>query len=117
MFAIGNRVRVMVHHAAGQWTDHGPGLVLAVSQGINTVYTVRLDSGGVPRVFGAMHLSAHIDREPEAGTILVDPSASYWLKKTLQECLKRDVCDAATDAELLGRILRQRANDALGRVA
>ena len=117
MFAIGHRVRVVVQHGQGQWTDHGPGLVLAVSKGVNTVYTVRLDSGGVPRVFGGLHLSGHIDREPEVGTVLCDPSATYWLKKALQECVKRDACDAAADAELLGRILRQRANDALGRVA
>jgi len=109
MFAIGSRIRVSVHHSSGQQTDHGPGLVLAVSQGIDTVYTVQLDSGGVPRVFGAAHLSAHIDWEPEAGTILVDPTVSHWLKQALKASLARDCVDAARDAELLARVLRQRA--------
>ena len=117
MFAIGNRVKVTVRHGPGQWTDHGPGLVLAVSQGVNTVYTVRLDSGGVPRCFGARHLAAHIDREPDPQVILVDPTASHWLKQAVKALLARDCVDAARDAEVLARVMRQRANDALGKVA
>lgn len=42
-------------------------------------------------------------------TILKDPSASFWLKTSLQTALERDAIDAANDAERLAELLRQRA--------
>lgn len=42
-------------------------------------------------------------------TILKDPSASFWLKASLQTALERDAIDAANDAERLAELLRHRA--------
>jgi hypothetical protein len=38
-----------------------------------------------------------------------DPAASDWLKNALLEAINRDPVDAAGDAEVLCRILKQRA--------
>lgn len=46
--------------------------------------------------------------------LLGNPSTSYWLKEALTSALKRDIVDAARDAELLSETLRIRANEALG---
>ncbi len=40
---------------------------------------------------------------------LNDPSASYWLKKTMLEAMRRDPVDSAKDAEVLAALLRARA--------
>lgn len=45
----------------------------------------------------------------EARKIADDPAASGWLKNALFEAINRDPVNAAKDAELLTRILLQRA--------
>lgn len=40
---------------------------------------------------------------------LNDPSASHWLRDALQSAMKRDPVDAANDAEVLARLLDERA--------
>jgi hypothetical protein len=47
--------------------------------------------------------------------VLNDFSASYWLKNSLSSALQRDPIDASRDAELLARLLRERANALLTR--
>jgi hypothetical protein len=49
----------------------------------------------------------------EIERILLDNSASYWLKNALKSALPRDSVDAANDAEVLFTVLNKRANDAL----
>lgn len=44
---------------------------------------------------------------------LDDPAASYWLKQTLLDALKRDPIDAANDAEILQQLLQRRAQTLL----
>jgi hypothetical protein len=46
-------------------------------------------------------------------TVLKDPSASHWLKNALSSALQRDPIDAFHDAELLARLLRERADGLL----
>lgn len=41
--------------------------------------------------------------------ILSDPCASTWLKQSLKAALGRDPVDAANDAEVLARVLSDRA--------
>ena len=43
--------------------------------------------------------------------ILNDPSASYWLKDALRSALKRDIVDAANDAQVLAEVLADRCSD------
>ena len=43
--------------------------------------------------------------------VLEDPAASYWLKSALTESLKRDIVDAANDAEVLATLLDQLARE------
>jgi hypothetical protein len=45
--------------------------------------------------------------------ILNDINASYWLRNALTSALQRDAIDAANDAELLARLLRERADGLL----
>jgi hypothetical protein len=47
-------------------------------------------------------------------TILNDPSANYWLKDSLRSALRRDVMDAANDAEILAEVLSDRCADLTG---
>jgi hypothetical protein len=49
----------------------------------------------------------------KASDILGDPAASNWLKSALREALMRDPIDAANDAELLARVLLDRATSIL----
>jgi hypothetical protein len=42
--------------------------------------------------------------------VLNDFSASYWLKNALSSALQCDPIDASRDAELLARLLRERAD-------
>lgn len=42
--------------------------------------------------------------------ILNDPSASSWLKRSLEEALTRDPVDAANDAEVLAEVLASRCD-------
>jgi len=46
--------------------------------------------------------------------ILNDPSASYWLKDSLRSALRRDIVDAANDAEVLAEVLADRCEDLTG---
>lgn len=49
--------------------------------------------------------------------ILEDPAGSYWLKDALRSALNRDCLDAAYDAELLAKLLMDRAESIIaGRV-
>lgn len=45
----------------------------------------------------------------EARKVADDPAASGWLKNALVEAINRDPLNAAADAEVLARILLQRA--------
>ena len=45
----------------------------------------------------------------EALKVAEDPASSGWLKNALVEAINRDPVDAAGDAEVLSRILQQRA--------
>ena len=38
-----------------------------------------------------------------------DPACSYWLVEALKSALRRDPIDAANDAEVLAKVLRDRA--------
>jgi hypothetical protein len=40
--------------------------------------------------------------------ILNDPATSYWLRDALRSALKRDIVDAANDAEALAELLKAR---------
>jgi hypothetical protein len=44
-------------------------------------------------------------------TILNDPSASYWFKDSLRSALRRDIVDAANDAEVLAEVLADRCEE------
>ncbi|MFZ2170157.1 MAG: hypothetical protein WAW61_11030 [Methylococcaceae bacterium] len=48
--------------------------------------------------------------------ILVDISASDWVKDTLRSALERDPVDALNDAEILATALRENLNDTQRRV-
>jgi hypothetical protein len=48
--------------------------------------------------------------------ILVDVSASDWVKDTLRSALERDPVDALNDAEILATALRENLNDTQRRV-
>lgn len=45
---------------------------------------------------------------PTIPEVLNDPATSYWLKDTLRSALKRDIVDAANDAEVLAKLLANR---------
>lgn len=49
-----------------------------------------------------------MNKVPTAAQVLLDPSASDWLKDALVAVSKRDICDALSDAELLVAILQAR---------
>lgn len=49
-----------------------------------------------------------------ATRIMNDPTASFWLKKAVDACMRRDCCDALNDAEVLVELLTKVANDAMG---
>ena len=49
-----------------------------------------------------------MNKVPTASQVLLDPSASNWLKDALVAASKRDLCDALSDAELLTAILQDR---------
>jgi len=42
---------------------------------------------------------------PTPAQLFADPGVSFWLKDALRAGLKRDVVDAAYDAELLAKVL------------
>ena len=46
-------------------------------------------------------------------SILADPAASNWLKRSLESACKRDPVDATNDAEFLGELLADRAQEIL----
>jgi hypothetical protein len=46
---------------------------------------------------------------PSAEQLLADPGASFWMKRALQDALKRDPVDAASDASLMAAVLAARA--------
>lgn len=50
---------------------------------------------------------------PSDAELLANPCTSFWLKDAIRESLNRDVCDAATDAEVLLAILTRRVDTAL----
>jgi hypothetical protein len=54
---------------------------------------------------------------PEIETILNDPAASDWLKRSLRWALDRDPVDAAVDSEALASVLRIRSDEALRAMA
>lgn len=53
------------------------------------------------------------DIELDIDRVRNDPSASFWLKRTLDAALTRDPVDAASDAEILADILKRRAEQLL----
>lgn len=48
---------------------------------------------------------------PPISEILADPAGSFWLKNALREALSRDPVDAATDAEVLAKLLDWRCRE------
>lgn len=42
---------------------------------------------------------------PEIDEVLTDPTASLWIKSALRSALCRDPVDAASDSEILARLL------------
>lgn len=57
--------------------------------------------------------------ETEIHEVLADPATTYWFNQAMIAALQRDCVDAATDAEVLARLLRNRATaciSAAGRV-
>lgn len=57
---------------------------------------------------------AMTDLELDIDRVRNDPSASFWLKRSLDAALTRDPVDAASDAEALADILKRRADQLLG---
>lgn len=53
------------------------------------------------------------DEAPSIAELLVDPSASVWLKLALRSALCRDPVDAAHDSQVLARVLARRCDDVL----
>lgn len=50
---------------------------------------------------------------PTIEEVLLDPSASFWLKAALRSALARDPVDAANDAEVLVLLLDRRCRSML----
>jgi tRNA isopentenyl-2-thiomethyl-A-37 hydroxylase MiaE len=48
---------------------------------------------------------------PTIPEVLADPCSSYWLKDTLRSALKRDIVDAANDAQVLAEVLADRCEN------
>lgn len=53
-------------------------------------------------------------RTPTIEELLLDPSTTYWFKDALQALMERDPVDAASDAELLAKLMRARCQTILG---
>lgn len=45
--------------------------------------------------------------EEELADVRSNPCSSYWLKRAVEELLKRDCLDASIDAEILNRIMKK----------
>jgi hypothetical protein len=45
--------------------------------------------------------------------VLNDPSTSFWLKKALEDNLKRDPVDAAIDADILFHLLKEYCDECI----
>ena len=50
---------------------------------------------------------------PEIDEVLADPAASFWLKAALHSALSRDPVDAASDSEIMARLLGRRCREIL----
>ncbi len=46
-----------------------------------------------------------------AQRIMTDPAASYWLKRAVDDAMRRDCCDALNDAETLVALLTKACDD------
>ena len=55
-----------------------------------------------------------LDTVPEIAAVLSEPSTSYWLRDALRAAMVRDPVDAANDAEVLARLLDERAYQCAG---
>ena len=55
------------------------------------------------------------DTIPTIRTIMEDPSASDWLRRTTREALRRDPVDAASEIGILAKVLDKRAGHVLAR--
>lgn len=55
----------------------------------------------------------NIDEVPSIAELLVDPTASVWLKLALRSALCQDPVDAARDSQVLARVLARRCDDIL----
>jgi hypothetical protein len=53
------------------------------------------------------------DEVLDAGAVLADPSASHWLKQSIESALQRDPVDALNDALVLAAVLDGHLRDAL----
>lgn len=50
---------------------------------------------------------------PTPNSVFMDPASSYWLRESLRKSLDLDPVDAANDAEVLARVLRDRCQSIL----
>lgn len=66
---------------------------------------------GCGGVVGQMHDMETNRAADNAARILVDPSASFWLKSAIEALYKRDPLDAARDAETLATIMQARLSE------
>jgi hypothetical protein len=53
------------------------------------------------------------DEVLDVGTVLADPSASHWLKQSIESSLQRDPVDALNDALVLAAVLDGHLRDVL----
>ncbi len=53
------------------------------------------------------------DAQREAEILMKDPATSFWLKRSLAKALDRDPVDAFHDAQVLCRIVTNRASEVL----
>jgi hypothetical protein len=55
-----------------------------------------------------------MNAEQKIACVLASPVYSFWLKMSLNTAMRRDMCDAASDAVILAQLLLDQSNEALG---
>lgn len=51
-----------------------------------------------------------VSNAPTVESVIASPATSHFLRNALLSCLDRDPVDAANDAEILAKLLRERAD-------